>query len=52
MRECSCAPSNALHSGDDEVLRHYKMQLKEKLRRITERAMEENDVSTWHDAGV
>ncbi|KAL8426543.1 hypothetical protein Efla_006608 [Eimeria flavescens] len=29
--------------GDDEVLRHYKMQLKDKLRRITERAMDEND---------
>lgn len=27
------------------MLRHYKMQLKEKLRRITERALEENDVS-------
>ncbi|KAL8433470.1 hypothetical protein ACSSS7_003860 [Eimeria intestinalis] len=29
--------------GDEEVLRHYKMQLKEKLRRITERAIDEND---------
>ncbi|CDJ43216.1 guanylate binding protein, putative [Eimeria tenella] len=29
--------------GDEEVLRHYKTQLKEKLRRITERAVEEND---------
>ncbi|XP_026190207.1 uncharacterized protein LOC34621617 [Cyclospora cayetanensis] len=29
--------------GDDEVLRHYKTQLKEKLRRITDRALEENE---------
>ncbi|CDJ54259.1 guanylate binding protein, putative [Eimeria brunetti] len=29
--------------GDDEILRHYKTQLKEKLRRITERALEENE---------
>lgn len=29
--------------GDDEVLRHYKTQLKDKLRRITDRAIEEND---------
>lgn len=29
--------------GDEEVLRHYKLQLKEKLRRIIDRAVEEND---------
>lgn len=48
------AESNVLWgSGDDEILRHYKAQLKEKLRRITERALEENEVSrvtlrSWH----
>lgn len=34
------------------MLRHYKTQLKEKLRRITERAIEENDVSSRHDKQI